>query len=402
MTNIATMPIRRRTKQEGTAKVLKASTSSPLAKDEQKKMLDEKIVLEKQNQLIEEHLPPFPLVMAVLICSGALWVLAFRDVFATGRNIGGSLDEKMLIFTKSTDFFSNEKGWKSQQGGLSAIQQVTTDANNMGGLFVRKVGGAASLAVQTQKLFPLLFHPTGAQWSLGHFNPVFYLAAIGNIATIVFYSVYAADFAAADADGLVNIICGALTMETFVIIAYLITGKFKTGSPVTLPEGKIPTSVVSRIVSKTITFVTGFMTIIWTRDLLFPGEILPFPRDDIYLEWTGAFLHSPPEGSAEDSEHGMETALFVADKFLSQFMALNMLILCCYKFTTAYFIKYGIDGSGKQKCRMIWKSQTIGDSLILFMFRLFANAAFSASLDLKWHLMAMAYETFLLGLFGFL
>jgi hypothetical protein len=50
-----------------------------------------------QKEMIAEHLPPLALVFTVLACSGILWVFAFRDVFSTGRNIAGSLDEAMLV-----------------------------------------------------------------------------------------------------------------------------------------------------------------------------------------------------------------------------------------------------------------------------------------------------------------
>ena len=43
------------------------------------------------------HLAPLPLVMIVLLCSGALWVLSFRDVMATGRSIAGGMDDAMLV-----------------------------------------------------------------------------------------------------------------------------------------------------------------------------------------------------------------------------------------------------------------------------------------------------------------
>ena len=43
------------------------------------------------------HLAPLPIVMIVLLCSGALWVLSFRDVMATGRSIAGGMDDAMLV-----------------------------------------------------------------------------------------------------------------------------------------------------------------------------------------------------------------------------------------------------------------------------------------------------------------
>jgi hypothetical protein len=49
------------------------------------------------KELIAEHLPPIGLVFTIMACSSILWVFAFRDVFATGRNIAGPLDEAMLV-----------------------------------------------------------------------------------------------------------------------------------------------------------------------------------------------------------------------------------------------------------------------------------------------------------------
>ena len=51
----------------------------------------------ERQELILEHLPPLPLVLIVLFCSGALLVFALRDLLATGRNIGGTWDEAMLV-----------------------------------------------------------------------------------------------------------------------------------------------------------------------------------------------------------------------------------------------------------------------------------------------------------------
>lgn len=159
----------------------------------------------------------------------------------------------------------------------------------------------------------------------------------------------------------------------------------------------------SRVVARTVAVCTGAISLIAGRDLFYPGQIIDFiPRDDIYLEWTGAFLHSPPDGSIEAEENAITAAFFVADKFLSQHMALCFLLLSFYKIVSAFFINYGNDGSGEIKARMIWKAQFLGDGLILFLFRLFASAAKSASLDLRWHLMVIAYEACILGLYGFL
>jgi hypothetical protein len=45
----------------------------------------------------EAHLPPLPLILAILACSGAVFVLAMRDFWTTGRNIAGPWDRAMLV-----------------------------------------------------------------------------------------------------------------------------------------------------------------------------------------------------------------------------------------------------------------------------------------------------------------
>jgi hypothetical protein len=66
-----------------------AATDAPV------KPMDEQVT----KELIAEHLPPIGLVFTIMACSSILWVFAFRDAFATGRNIAGPLDEAMLVST---------------------------------------------------------------------------------------------------------------------------------------------------------------------------------------------------------------------------------------------------------------------------------------------------------------
>lgn len=354
-------------------------------------------------ELALEHLPPLPLVFVILFCSGAMWVFGLRDTLATGKNILGELDYAYLEFTKSLKWFDNSKGWKSTQGGLSAIRQITTDDNDMGGLFVRKLLGATAMGVQIHKLFPILFHPKGCLWKRGDFRPLLTIAIISNIAIATLYGLYLEDFSTANAEGLPKIFIFLLAFEAIVLIYYLLGMKKITRGPaVVMPEGKTPKSIVSRILARTVTIVTGITAMIAGRDLFFPGYILKFfPRDEIYLEWTGAFLHSPPEGSAEAADQSMDAPFYIADKFLSQMLALNVLILALYKFASAFLIRYGADGSGVQKTKIIWQGSFAGMSMIFLIFRLFAPAAKSASWDPRWHLMSMGYELIIFFLYAF-
>jgi hypothetical protein len=269
----------------------------------------------------------------------------------------------------------------------------------MGGLFVRKIAGAAGMTLQIQKMMPVLVHPTGARWNMGHFRPLFWTASLSNLLLACFYASYMSDLAAAGADFLPKIFISILVIESFIMLSYLLnSGKVKRGPSIALTEGKMPTSVVSRIVARTVVIVSGAMTLFAGRDLFFPGQILDFvPRDDVFLEWTGALIHSPPEGSPEAEEYGITAPLHRGDKFSSQLMAANILILCMYKFVSSFLIRYGSDGGGLVKARMIWKGQAIGSGLILLLLRLFTSAATSASVDIRWYVMGIAYETFILG-----
>ena len=49
------------------------------------------------KEIIAEHLPPIGLVFSVIACSGFLFVYSFRDVFATGKIVGGSMDAAMQV-----------------------------------------------------------------------------------------------------------------------------------------------------------------------------------------------------------------------------------------------------------------------------------------------------------------
>lgn len=397
---------------KGTVKSGKSSaTSSSMnetknsAKIAQKKVLDEKVTNANIKAVRELHLVPMFLLFAVLTCSGALAVMSYRDMFGTGKVIFGPTDEALLEFTSSTKWFEDGKGWKSAQGGFSAVQQITTDENDMGGFFVRKLAGAAALAFHLQKLVPLIYQPTTVHWGLGHFTPMLITSVLGNMAVAAFYMSHMDDLKNADAGSIGFGIIAALVLESFVIGGFILTLLLKKSvklKPQKLPSDKRPSSMVSKIVTRTVCIVSGLITVIAGRDFFFPGQELPFPPyDDIYLEWTGAFIHSPPPNTVEGDEHGLEAPLHIGDKFMSRLGALYILIICFQKFAAAILIRVGKDNSGPTKCKIFWKVQAIADGLILFTLRVFAPAAKSASLDFRWHIMSLGYELFILGLYGY-
>lgn len=69
----------------------------PAEKDTQKDQAKSITTVEPAKDLAAEHLPPLGLVFTVIACSGILFMFAFRDVFATGRNIAGDMDEAYLV-----------------------------------------------------------------------------------------------------------------------------------------------------------------------------------------------------------------------------------------------------------------------------------------------------------------
>jgi hypothetical protein len=300
------------------------------------------------------------------------------------------------------EWFEGLKGWKSTQGGFSAVSSITTDENDMGGFFVRKVAGAAIMGTHLHKLIPILFHPKDAQWKRGHFRPLLWTSVIANLLIIAFVGAYVEDLFNAGAGFLVKLMIAALSMESAIIIFYLVSQKATSRGPaIAMKDGQTEKSIPSRILARTVTIVSGLVVLIAGRDFFFPGHALPFPpRDDIYLEWTGAFIHSPPPGSQEAAEQGIAASLQVGRLYMSQFMALHMLILCMYKFSSTFFIRMGSDGSGTIKAKMMWIGAFCGDAMFLFVLRVFNPPALSASLDLRWHLMCIGYEALILGTFS--
>jgi len=376
---------------------------------------------------------PLPLVFTVILCSGLFWISSFRDALATGKPILDMLgilwgqddaDANLLQYTKSTEWFDGN----SRHGGLSAVRGVTTDANNMGGLFVRKMAGVAGLAFHTTKIWPIVFQSslqvdhqtkrwTGSSWGAGHFDLLLIVGLLGDLCVSVFYLTRLEELKDANAQGLAMAYILASSVEAFIFGLYVFGRKMGARTKRTTPQrtessqAHDPSSLPSRIVARTVLIVSSAIGLIAARDVFFPGRILPYiPRDDIYLEWTGAFLHSPPPDTIEADQHGLEALLFAGDKFAAQLLGTYLLLGCACKFASAWAWSKGgrrmggiehAEGSGVVASKMIWKAQALGDMLILGMLRMFTPAAKSASLDLRWHLMLVAYEMFILLMYAF-
>ena len=305
----------------------------------------------------------------------------------------------------------------------------------MGGLFIRKMAGVAGLSYHTTKLLPIVFQsaPTfdkkskygrwvGASYSVGHYDPLLTLGMIGNICISMFYVGRLDEMKNANATGLGMAYIMTSFIEAFIFGMYLISRRvnYKTSTTATTAKEKArwskdeydllpqedPNSLPSRIVARTVFIISSLISFVALRDILFPGTIIPFiPRDDIYLEWTGAFIHSPPPDTLEADEHGLEAPLFSGDKFVAQLFGLYLSLGCMIKLLSAGGWSKGIrsmgqvdnvDRSGLVSSKLIWKAQAFGDVLLLGILRMFTPAAKSASLDLRWHLMLVAYEAFIL------
>lgn len=297
----------------------------------------------------------------------------------------------------------------------------------MGGLYVRKLSGAAGLAFHTCKLWPLVFQSLpyyveggkrmmGPSWSGGHYDPLLSLTMLGDVAVGTFYLANLQDLRDAGTSRLAMAYIFAAFIEAMVFGLYIISRRMgsrknkqsalesKTNDSDLLDD---PNSLPSRIVARTVIIVSTFLSMISLRDLFFPGTILSFiPRDDIYLEWTGAFLHSPPPDTIEADEHGLEAPLYAGDKFVSQLMGLYLSLCCMLKLVSALGWVKGSRNAGANvenverwgvvASKLIWKTMALGNMFILTLLRMFTPAAQTASLDLRWHLMMVAYEMFIL------
>lgn len=403
------MAVRRRKTQDAALlkRQAKSSDSKETDSDEKakKQKMDALAMSTKKQYAKNMHLIPLPLQCTVLLCSGFLFLLAYRDLFATGKVMFGDMDLAMLHYTRSITWYDDSNGWKSSMGGLSAVRGVSTDENDMGGFFVRKMTGAVGLAYALQKLVPVLVQDSKTDWKRGHYTPLLLSCAVGNGVLAGYYVSHWDDLVGAGAEQMALAIVISLVVEMAVFGGYCLRVSLQK-TPIVMaksyPVGKGPASTVHRIVARTVAIVTGFVLLIASRDFFFTGYVLPFPPgDEMYLEWTGAFFHSPPNGSHEAMEYGMEAPLHSGDKFLARLMALYFLVIGVQKVFSSFGVRLGKDRSGEIVCRTFWKSQTIGNIFVLLTLRLFAEPSTSASLDLRWHLMCIGYETFILGLYAY-
>ena len=99
------------------------------------------------------------------------------------------------------------------------------------------------------------------------------------------------------------------------------------------------------------------------------------------------------------SFHGSQS-LAAIDFKISQCLAAHVLVLCLAKYVSTT-IRLGHDGRGLQQAKLFWQGACVANCALVFVLRLFTPAAASASWDLRYPLMAVAYETFMLGLYGF-
>eukprot|EP00804_Cyclotella_cryptica_P012590 CCRYP_014719-RB/>CCRYP_014719-RB protein AED:0.37 eAED:0.37 QI:0/0.5/0.33/1/0/0/3/1637/303 len=302
----------------------------------------------------------------------------------------------------------------------------------MGGLFVWKMSGAAGLGFHTAKLWQIVFHSppvygkkgmVGPSSSAGHFDPLLVVGLVGDVCLSCFIWLEELKNGGAHTLGKAFVLAGLV--EALVFALCVMSQRMRKATKRKQATNSQPSAVgeeydplddpnmlPSRTVACTVLIVWTLISAVSLRDLLFPGSILSFiPRDDIYLEWMGAFLYSPSPDTVESEEHGLEAPLYAGDKFVSQLMGLYLALCCMLKVTSAIGWVKGSkstggdldneDRRGVVSSKIIWKTQAFGYKLLLAMLHLFTPAAKSASLDLRWHLMFVAYEMFILFLYGF-
>jgi hypothetical protein len=91
--NEQTLTMAARTKSHKQA-VLQSKHSKEFNKKLEAGKLEKKA---ERDIVIAEHLPPWILTVAILACSGILFVFALRDFWTTGKNIAGGWDESFLV-----------------------------------------------------------------------------------------------------------------------------------------------------------------------------------------------------------------------------------------------------------------------------------------------------------------
>jgi hypothetical protein len=73
---------------------------------------------------VSDHLPPIFFVFTVLVCSGFLAMYSFRDVFATGRIIGGYRDHAYLVCTNNGCQKATKADWQVFSKTLFNLPQM--------------------------------------------------------------------------------------------------------------------------------------------------------------------------------------------------------------------------------------------------------------------------------------
>ena len=66
-------------------------------KSQQKNKLEKEVKEKLRQKAVNAYFPPLPLVLTILICSGFMWMLAFRDMMATGKSLIGPMDDAFLV-----------------------------------------------------------------------------------------------------------------------------------------------------------------------------------------------------------------------------------------------------------------------------------------------------------------
>jgi hypothetical protein len=79
------------------AKSKSSTTEAAMTKSSDKVPTKETSSPPSLKESVNDHLPPIILVFTIMVCSGFVFMYSFRDVFATGRTIGGYRDHSYLV-----------------------------------------------------------------------------------------------------------------------------------------------------------------------------------------------------------------------------------------------------------------------------------------------------------------
>ncbi len=296
------------------------------------------------------------------------WLLVgSRDMLNTGNALFGGWD-------------SHEQDWMSSAVYSSTDFNSKSDFKAPGCLFIRKLGGAAMVGHAISKVVV----------SLVPSQPTVIMCLLSNIALIAFY-VGTTPVASLE---LFSAHITALVLESIVLTG-MVSPKYLGSIISSFRHSPLASPTVARTVC-----VTAAITLpVHLRDLFFPGIRFPvhFPGDVGYLTFTRSYLHSPP-----DHDDPSQFLLHSGDSWCQRQTAILLVLATVHKLFGAICVR------DKVSARTCWKIGTVGNILIYIVLYRFVWLAedFESNYGEPWPmrhvLMVAMWETFVLGVMGFL